>query len=164
MLIMWANPYSYKIVDQSCIIESLSKRDRPIALAAGCFDLLHPGHIRLFLQIRSYYPDYLSVVALWGDEQIQDVKGVTRPYYSENIRSEILSALDCVDYIVVYHEKMPIILIEGLKPELYIKSDNYKIEQIPEASVVEANGGKVELLPSFDDWSTTRVVSMVRRK
>ena len=129
---------------------------RRLVLANGCFDLLHAGHIKLLRQARAT-GDAL-MVALNADASVRRLKGDGRPIQSETDRCEIMAALDCVDYVVLFGEETPLELIRAVRPSVLVKGDDYDIESVVGASDVQGWGGNVVLVPLLEDRSTTRII------
>jgi D-beta-D-heptose 7-phosphate kinase / D-beta-D-heptose 1-phosphate adenosyltransferase len=146
-----------------------SAHDDPLALAAavrarggtvvatgGCFDLLHPGHIRTLEAARAF-GDCL-VVCLNGDASVARLKGPGRPLVGAADRAAVLRALRCVDAVLVFDEDTPVAALERLRPDLWVKGGDYAGRELPEAEVVGRWGGEVVLLPVVDGKSTTRII------
>ena len=129
---------------------------RRLALTNGCFDLLHAGHIKLLRQARAT-ADAL-MVALNTDVSVRVVKGDNRPIQSEADRCEIMAALDCVDYVVLFGEETPLDLIRAVRPDVLVKGDDYSLESVVGASDVQGWGGSVVLVSRVEDRSTTRII------
>jgi len=130
-----------------------AQRDKVIVTTNGVFDILHIGHVR-YLEAAKALGDIL-VVAVNADASVRENKGPTRPFNSAENRMAVLSALACVDYTVVFHEKTPIEILRRLRPNIHVKGGDYTIEQIVERQVVEECGGKVVLANKIDCLSTT---------
>ena len=121
---------------------SKQKQDGAVVVTTnGCFDVLHLGHLR-YLQAARQLGDLL-VVAVNSDSSVRQLKGENRPLVPEEERAEMLAGLECVDYVVIFPEETPIALLSELKPNIHVKGGDYKLEQLIERDVVEANGGKV---------------------
>lgn len=133
---------------------------KTIAFANGCFDLIHVGHVR-FLQGAAETADVL-VLGLNSDTSVRALKGAGRPYMPEAERAEILAALRCIDYLVVFAERSPVALIEEIRPDIHCKGTDYTETSVPEAAVVAAVGGRVVIVGDPKDHSTTDLVSLVR--
>jgi len=132
---------------------------RRVVFTNGCFDLLHVGHVR-YLQEAARQGDLLFV-GLNDDRSTRQVKGPGRPFVSQEDRAEILAALRCVDYVVLFSEKTAERLISVLRPDVYVKGGNYQLEDLPEAQVVEAYGGEVHLTSLTPDRSTSKLISAI---
>ena len=125
----------------------------------GCFDVLHLGHLR-YLQAARQLGDLL-VVAVNSDSSVRQLKGENRPLVPEAERAEMLAGLECVDYVVIFPELTPIDLLSELKPSIHVKGGDYKLEQLVERGVVEANGGKVIVGLNVPGKSTTNLIEVI---
>ncbi len=125
----------------------------------GCFDVLHLGHLR-YLQASRQLGDLL-VVAVNNDSSVRQLKGENRPLVPEEERAEMLAGLECVDYVVTFSELTPISLLSELKPNIHVKGGDYKLEQLIERDVVEANGGKVIVGLNVPGKSTTNLIQVI---
>jgi D-glycero-beta-D-manno-heptose 1-phosphate adenylyltransferase len=129
----------------------------------GCFDLLHIGHIRS-LQAARELGDVL-VVGVNSDSSVRQLKGPERPIVPDSERVEVLGALECVDYVIVFGEVTPEVALARLKPEIHCKGDDYAPphgKPIPEAKTVESYGGRVEFLPLFPSTSTSDLIRRIQ--
>lgn len=133
---------------------------KTIAFANGCFDLVHVGHVR-FLQGAAATADVL-VLGLNSDASVCALKGAGRPYMPEDERAEILAALRCIDYVVIFDERSPAALIEEIRPDIHCKGTDYTAESVPEAGIVAKIGGRVVIVGDPKDHSTTELISRVR--
>lgn len=137
----------------------------------GCFDLLHLGHVR-YLQEARALGDFL-VVGLNSDEGVRLLKGPGRPLMPESERAEILAALTCIDYVTVFSEPTASPLLEQVRPAIYVKGGDYALagdapevpdsSRLPEASVVQAYGGTVRLIPYLPHHSTTELIAAIKQ-
>ena len=123
-------------------VEKLHKSGKTVVTTNGCFDILHVGHVR-YLQKTKSYADKL-IVMLNSDISVKAIKGDSRPINCEADRAEILSALSCVDYVVLFDEKSPANLLEAIKPNVYTKGADYTLETLPERDVVLRNNIKAD--------------------
>jgi D-beta-D-heptose 7-phosphate kinase/D-beta-D-heptose 1-phosphate adenosyltransferase len=143
--------------------------DDPVALAraaraagdivvatGGCFDLLHPGHVRT-LQAARALGDCL-IVCLNSDPSVRELKGPGRPVVGEEDRAAVLRALGCVDGVVIFDEQTPSAVLERLRPHIWAKGADYADRELPEASVLAGWGGEVVLLPFLQGKSSTRIL------
>jgi len=131
-----------------------------IVFTNGCFDLLHPGHIHLLHQARAL-GDRL-IVGLNTDSSVRRLKGPGRPILSENDRAILLAALSCVDLVVRFDEDTPLALIETLRPDVLVKGNDYRIDQVVGRESVEAYGGRIELVSVLTGHSTTNISNKIR--
>jgi D-beta-D-heptose 7-phosphate kinase / D-beta-D-heptose 1-phosphate adenosyltransferase len=131
-----------------------------IVATGGCFDVLHAGHIGLLREARRL-GDGL-VVCLNSDHSVRALKGPGRPLVPEQDRARVLTALECVDAVLVFDESTPASLLERLRPDVWVKGGDYAHEELSEAAVVRRHGGEVMLLPYLDRHSTSRIVAAAR--
>ena len=139
------------------IVQNERKSGKTFAATNGCFDILHVGHVR-YLQKTKSLADY-SIVMLNSDNSVKMIKGPERPINNEQDRAEILNALSCVDYVVLFEEKSPANLLEAIKPDIYTKGADYTLETLPERDVVLKNNIKVEFIDFVKGKSTTNVIN-----
>lgn len=151
----------YSRNDLAEILQQAKASGKIVATTNGCFEVLHVGHLR-YLQAARELCDLL-VVGLNSDDSVRKLKGENRPFVPQDERAEILASLECVDYVTIFSEQTPIVLISQLKPNIHVKGGDYKIEQLPEREVVEANGGKVIVGLNVPGKSTTNLINTVRK-
>lgn len=154
----------YTLTELQQAIASSPELWRPLVFTNGCFDLLHVGHIR-YLQVAKSLGRSL-VIGLNSDRSVQTIKpnrpGLPqRPIVPEIQRAELLAALKPVDGVVIFHSSTAAQLIEALKPDIYVKGGDYRIETLPEAAVVQAYGGQVELVKIEIPTSTTGIIDRI---
>src|SRR5215212_7070993 len=131
-----------------------------VGFTNGCFDILHPGHVKLLTAARSAC-DRL-IVGLNSDSSVKRLKGEGRPVQGERARSEVLAALEAVDLIVIFEEDTPLKLITEIKPGVLIKGGDYTREQVVGHEIVEADGGRVLLVDVLPGFSTSSLVNRAR--
>jgi rfaE bifunctional protein nucleotidyltransferase chain/domain len=136
---------------------------KTVVFTNGCYDILHPGHIRLLESARSLGD--ILILALNTDASVQRLKGPTRPLVSENERGELAAALQAVDAVTFFDEDTPRELIALLLPDILIKGADWA-HFIAGREEVEAAGGKVLALPLEPGYSTTGILDemLTRRK
>jgi rfaE bifunctional protein nucleotidyltransferase chain/domain len=140
--------------------ERARSQNRRVVFTNGCFDLLHVGHVR-YLQEAARQGDLLFV-GLNDDRSTRKVKGPGRPYVSQEDRAEILAALRWVDYVVLFTDRTAERLIRALRPDVYVKGGDCRVEDLPEARVVAEYGGEVHLTSLTPGRSTSKLVSAIR--
>ena len=128
-----------------------------VVATGGCFDVLHAGHVALLEAARGF-GDQL-VVLLNSDAGVRRLKGPGRPVNSVADRARLLEALRCVDAVVVFEDDDPSATLRRLQPDVWVKGGDYAAADLPEAPVVEAYGGRVEIVPLLDGRSTTTVLA-----
>lgn len=142
--------------------ERLRKAGKKIVFTNGCFDLIHPGHVRYLQQARNL-GDAL-IVALNSDRSVRELKGDKRPILTEAERAEVMAALACVDYVTIFDEPTPREIITALLPDVLVKGGDWGIDAIIGREEVEAAGGRVLSLPFVDGCSTTDVIQRISER
>jgi D-beta-D-heptose 7-phosphate kinase/D-beta-D-heptose 1-phosphate adenosyltransferase len=129
---------------------------KKIVFTNGCFDILHAGHVKVLQQSRSFGD--ILVVGLNSDASVQRLKGPTRPIQTEADRAQILEALACVDFVILFDDDTPLKVIQAIVPDVLIKGGDYSVNDIVGAKEVLAAGGRVEIVPLVEGRSTTSIV------
>jgi rfaE bifunctional protein nucleotidyltransferase chain/domain len=125
---------------------------RTVAFANGCFDILHVGHVR-YLESAAQQADVL-VVAINDDASVRRLKGEGRPVLTAADRAELVAALRCVDYVVIFPEPTVGPLLELLRPDVHCKGTDYTVESVPEHDIVTRYGGRTAIVGDPKDHST----------
>ncbi len=146
--------------DIPLLVQRLRKDNKKIVWTNGCFDILHPGHVHLLREAKSY-GDVL-IVGLNSDASIQMLNGTERPILKENERIEILSALADVDHIIIFDEDTPTHLIEQILPDILVKGEDYLDKEVVGRYIVEKNGGHVVLINFKSSISTSEIITRVK--
>jgi D-beta-D-heptose 7-phosphate kinase/D-beta-D-heptose 1-phosphate adenosyltransferase len=141
-------------------IAALKAQGKHIVFTNGCFDLLHPGHMR-YLYAARQLGDYL-VVAVNTDRSVKAIKGANRPIQSQDERTELLAALSFVDAVVLFDEDNPLEVIQHLVPNVLVKGGDWTEAKIIGADVVKKSGGVVKSLPFVAGYSTTTLIEKIR--
>jgi rfaE bifunctional protein nucleotidyltransferase chain/domain len=134
---------------------------RTIALANGCFDLLHVGHVRYLMGARAE-ADVL-VVGLNDDASVRRLKGAGRPVMPEQDRALLVAALRCVDHAVVFQDDDVSRLLLELRPDVHCKGTDYTPDTVPERGVVRSYGGRVAIVGDPKRHDTRRLLERLRR-
>ncbi|HWL06528.1 MAG TPA: D-glycero-beta-D-manno-heptose-7-phosphate kinase [Xanthobacteraceae bacterium] len=148
------------LFDWSRLDEQLAEWRRQglrIGFTNGCFDLLHPGHIKVLAGARAAC-DRL-VVGLNSDDSVRRLKGPQRPVQDEHARAEVLAALEAVDLVVVFPQDTPAALIGRVRPKVLVKGGDYKAEEVVGREIVEAEGGEVVIIKLAEGHSTTGLIA-----
>ena len=132
---------------------------RTIAFANGCFDLLHVGHLR-YLESAAREGDVL-VVAINDDQSVRRLKGEGRPVLAAEHRAELVAALRCVDFVVIFPEPTVGPLLDALRPDVHCKGTDYTLETVPERDVVRGYGGRVAIVGDPKDHSTRDLLARI---
>ncbi len=132
-------------------------KERKIIFTNGCFDILHRGHVHLLSKAADL--GEILVVGLNSDSSVRNLKGIHRPLQDEKTRAEVLASLFYVNAVVLFDEETPLELIKMISPDVLVKGGDYKIETIIGADWVMQNGGKVEIIPLLEGYSTSGSVN-----
>jgi D-glycero-beta-D-manno-heptose 1-phosphate adenylyltransferase len=142
-------------------VEAARAAGKTIALANGCFDVLHVGHVR-YLQGAKAEADVL-VVGVNGDESVRKLKGPGRPILPADDRALLVAALGVVDHVVVFPEDDVRNLLLALEPDVHCKGTDYTAETVPEREVVRSYGGRIAIVGDPKDHDTRTLIEKVRR-
>jgi rfaE bifunctional protein nucleotidyltransferase chain/domain len=132
---------------------------RTVAFANGCFDLLHVGHVR-YLEAAAQEADVL-VVAINDDRTVRALKGEGRPILAAEHRAELIAAMRCVVYVIVFPEATVGPLLELLHPDVHCKGTDYTVDTVPERDVVRAYGGRIAIVGDPKDHSTRELLARI---
>jgi len=144
----------------AALAATLRRGHRRIVFTNGCFDLLHPGHVRLLTEAKRF-GDVL-VVGLNSDESVRRLKGPERPVLSESDRAEVLGGLHAVDFVTIFGEDTPDAVIRALRPDVLVKGGDYTEETVVGAPFVRSCGGEVVLVPLVEGRSTSSMVARMK--
>ena len=144
------------------ILEKRRKKGQRVVFTNGCFDLLHAGHVSYLREARKLGD--ILVLGLNADSSIKKIKGPERPINPQEMRVKVLSALECVDFIVLFEEETPERLIKEIKPDVLVKGEDWEEEKIVGATFVKSYGGKVVRIPFSYKISTTMLIEKIRKK
>ncbi len=143
------------------LVQAHRQTGQRIVFTNGCFDLMHVGHTR-YLQTAKNLGDLL-VVAINSDASVRSLnKAVDRPIVSDDQRAEVVAALGCVDYVIVFNEPDPHSLLSVLRPDVLVKGGDWPLENIIGRELVEAHGGVVRCIPLVLGVSTTLLLQRIR--
>lgn len=143
-------------------VKKLHDAGKTVVATNGCFDILHVGHVR-YLQKTKTFADY-SIVLLNSDKSVKSIKGDSRPINNENDRAEVLMALSCVDFVVMFDEDSPAELLDKIKPDVYTKGADYTMDTLPERDIMIKNGTRVEFIDFVQGKSTTNIIEKINNK
>jgi D-beta-D-heptose 7-phosphate kinase/D-beta-D-heptose 1-phosphate adenosyltransferase len=144
------------------LLEKIKKEGRMVVFTNGCFDILHVGHVR-YLQAARDLGDVL-VVGLNSDASVREIKGDLRPLISQDDRAEVLAALACVDFVVIFPEPTPLAVITALRPQVLVKGGDWPLDQIVGRDIVEGSGGRVCTIPVVEGASTSSLIHRVMER
>lgn len=137
------------------------KKDLVIILTNGCFDILHLGHIRSLQKAKSY--GNILVVGINSNNSTKKLKGNTRPINDEKYRAEMLASIGCVDLVTIFNEETAEKLLEIVKPDIYVKGNDYNLDNLPEAKTVKKLGIKLIQIPKIPGYSTTAIIEKIKK-
>jgi len=146
----------------SSIAKEMRDTGEKLVLTNGCFDLLHVGHVR-YLQAARALGDALAV-AINGDEAVRELKGEGRPINRDMERAELVAALGCVDYVVIFPEVRATQLLEKVRPSIYVKGGDYTPDTLhpEERAVLERLGAEIRILPFEKGHSTSILIEKLK--
>ncbi|UCG35614.1 MAG: D-glycero-beta-D-manno-heptose 1-phosphate adenylyltransferase [Candidatus Omnitrophota bacterium] len=139
------------------IVTRLKKQKKRIVFTNGCFDFIHPGHIKILRQAKS--KGDILIVGLNSDSSVKKIKGPRRPIMNEKARAEVLAALEPIDYIVLFKEPTPYKLIQELKPHTLIKGADWSKDKIIGADLIQ----KVYSIKLYPGYSTTKIIEKIKK-
>lgn len=136
-------------------------KNQKIVFTNGCFDIIHTGHIR-YLQQAAALGDIL-IVAVNSDDSVKRLKGPERPINGQEDRCEVLAAMEFIDFVVIFEQDTPAELISAIKPDVLVKGGDYTPDQVVGKDIVEAYGGRVEIIPFVQGKSSTSIIHKIRQ-
>jgi rfaE bifunctional protein nucleotidyltransferase chain/domain len=142
-------------------MEKMRRDGKRIVTTNGCFDLLHVGHVRSLKSAKAL-GDVL-VVGLNSDDSVRRLKGPSRPVNSQEDRAEVLSSLECVDFVSIFDEDTPVEFLKAVKPNIHVKGGDYKPSDLAETPVVEGMGGRVHIIELVPGRSTTGLIEKLSK-
>ncbi len=137
-------------------------QDKKIVFTNGVFDILHRGHIASLSDAASLGD--ILIVGVNADASVKRLKGESRPVNDEQSRALLLAALVITDAVILFDEDTPLELIKSILPDVLVKGGDYSLEQIVGAKEVMANGGKVEIVPIVEGFSTTGIIAKMKNQ
>lgn len=153
--------FEKKIVPLEKLSEAVKRLPSPVVFTNGVFDLLHRGHVTYLAQARNLGKSL--VVAVNSDRSVKMLgKGDDRPINNQNDRAAVLAALESVSLVTIFDDKVPLEIVKLARPDIYVKGGDYRIENLPEANIVQSYGGKVVIVSFDHDTSTTKTLQKVR--
>ncbi len=139
--------------------EALRADRKVVVFTNGCFDVLHAGHVAYLAWARAQ--GGALIVGLNSDDSVRRIKGPARPLVPFADRARVLTALRSVDAVVPFGERTPEVLLDKLRPDVHVKSSQYREEELPERDVVLQHGGVIKLAPHIDEISTTDLIARI---
>ena len=156
-----APAFEQKIVSFDELARRAAALPKPVVMTNGVFDILHRGHVTYLAQARALGASL--VVAVNSDASVRMLgKGDDRPINTEADRAAVLAALESVELVVVFEDKVPLKVIEQAHPDIYVKGGDYRVEDLPEAALVAAWGARTVTVQFEHQRSTTALLKKVR--
>ncbi len=143
-------------------VKRIRLKSKTIAFTNGVFDILHEGHISVLSEAASF-ADVL-IVGVNSDASVKKLKGEGRPVNSESSRALIIASLIMVDEVVIFNEETPLDLIKIIKPDVLIKGGDYSLETMVGSKEVLDAGGRIEIIPLKEGFSTTGIMGKIIKK
>ena len=148
--------------DLQAKVAAFKEAGKKVVFTNGCFDIMHVGHVRYLAAARS--EGDVLVVGLNSDESVKSIKSAKRPIVKQNERSEVLASLWCVDYIILFNEPDPLLLIQTIRPDILVKGDDWAEENIIGADFVKDKGGKVVRVQVVPEASTSKIIERIVKR
>lgn len=150
------------LVEMAQIAKKVREAGRKLVATNGCFDLLHVGHVR-YLQAARGLGDALAV-GLNGDGSVRELKGPRRPINNEKDRAEVLAALECVDFVVIFPEMRATRFLEAVAPQIYVKGGDYASDTLDaeEQSILKNAAAEIRLIPFEAGYSTSDTIKQLK--
>ena len=145
--------------DECSRIKASGKR---IVFTNGCFDILHPGHVRYLSEAKAL-GDFL-VVAVNSDRSVRIIKGPKRPILEQQARAELIAALEAVDLVLIFDEENPLRVIQNLLPDILVKGGDWAESEIIGADVVRGGGGQIKRIPFVTGFATTDIIDRIIKR
>ncbi len=153
-----------KIIDREALKTLVSKikgEQKSIIFSNGCFDLVHRGHVE-YLAEASNLAD-VFILGLNTDNSVRRLKGSQRPLQDEYARAILMSGFSFIDYVVLFDEDTPYELISEIIPDILVKGNDYKAEEVVGYDIVTQNGGAVKTIPLVEGYSTSNIVEKIKK-
>ena len=133
---------------------------KKIVFTNGCFDIVHLGHLHVLREAKALGD--LLIVAVNSDGSVKKIKGPSRPVLGEVARTELIAALEMVDYVTLFDEPDPTCAIAAIHPDVLVKGGDWGRNEVVGADIVERNGGRVAVIPYLKGFSTTEIIERIR--
>jgi rfaE bifunctional protein nucleotidyltransferase chain/domain len=146
--------------DLKVIAADARREGKKVVFTNGCFDLLHRGHVHVLREAKACGD--LLITGINSDNSVKQIKGPARPVLPESDRSELLAALEMVDYVVLFDEPDPYQVIAAIRPDVLVKGGDWSGAKIIGADLVEEAGGRVVMIPYIKGFSTTEIIERIK--
>jgi rfaE bifunctional protein nucleotidyltransferase chain/domain len=142
------------------LVTDAKKTGKTVVFTNGCFDLLHRGHVHVLREAKAR--GHILIVAVNSDRSVSAIKGTGRPVMPETDRLELITAMEMVDYALLFDAPDPYTIIAALRPDVLVKGGDWSPQEIVGADLVRADGGKVASIPYLKGFSTTEIIEKIR--
>jgi len=146
--------------DLSSLVARINTQKQKIVFSNGCFDLVHRGHIEYLAKAADLADVF--ILGLNTDRSVQRLKGPSRPLQDEDARAILMASLSFIDYVVLFDEDTPLELITEIQPDILVKGEDYKIEDVVGYDIVQQKGGIVQTIELTEGYSTSRIVDKIK--
>jgi rfaE bifunctional protein nucleotidyltransferase chain/domain len=143
------------------ILKNWKEKGEKIVFSNGCFDIVHLGHVDYLEKARKL--GQRLVLGLNTDNSVKRLKGPQRPVMDEKARARVMASFEFVDAVIFFEEDTPFDLISFVKPDILVKGDDYTVDKIVGADIVMGNGGEVKTVPLVKGYSTSEIISRIKR-
>ncbi len=147
--------------DQARVLGMYKMRGYTIITTNGCFDILSVGHVNYLTLAKGLGDKCIVVVLLNSDSSVRTLKGAGRPLVPEDDRALVLDALECVDFVIIFDEVAPDLLLRDIKPHIHVKGGDYSVDELPETELVRSLGGDVVTIGYVKGKSTTNLIQQI---
>ena len=154
-----------KICDAATLVKKITVwrfLNKKIVFTNGCFDVLHAGHVYLLNAAASLAEESVLIVGLNSDDSVKRLKGNERPVNYFHDRETVIAGLFAVEAVIGFEEDTPLELIKFIRPGILVKGGDYTPETVVGADVVQQYGGKVEIIPYLENYSTSEIIRKIR--
>jgi rfaE bifunctional protein nucleotidyltransferase chain/domain len=144
------------------LVKDLKSKGKIIVFTNGCFDIIHPGHIKILFEAKKQ-GDVL-IVGINDDDSVRRLKGQDRPILPLPARQIVLASIEAVDYVVPFSEDTPENLITQIEPDVLVKGEDWSEDKIVGADFVKSKGGRVVRVKLFEGFSTSNIIKKIKEK
>jgi len=142
-------------------INALRQFGKKIVFTNGCFDILHPGHLKLLKEAKSFGD--ILIVGLNSDGSLKLLKGENRPIVKQKDRLVIIASLKIVDFVIIFEEETPFNLIKSISPDVLVKGGDYNIDEIVGGDYINQIGGEVKIVKLKEGYSTSKLINNLKK-
>ncbi len=152
-----------KIIDRENLpnlIQQIKSQNKTIVFSNGCFDLVHRGHVE-YLAKATDLAD-IFILGLNTDKSVSRLKGSSRPLQDEYARATLMAGFSFIDYVILFEEDTPLELITSIQPNVLVKGNDYKIENVVGYNIVQKTGGTVQTIELTEGYSTSIIINKIK--